>query len=84
MSDKEEAPAAPLERSGSLMQKTIELCRPHKAKDLEQLTGVPWHWLHQFKRGKINDPSVNRVQHIYETLTGTKLFEAWGASHDLG
>lgn len=44
---------------------TEALCR-----DLE----LPYSWFRQFKDGRINSPSVNRMQFIYEKLSGKKLF----------
>lgn len=34
---------------------------------------VPYIWLIKFRDGKIADPSVNRVQALYEYLTGNPL-----------
>lgn len=36
-------------------------------------TGLPFWWLRKFHGKEIRDPSVNRVQLLYEYLTGTKL-----------
>ena len=35
---------------------------------------VPYIWLIKFRDGKIKDPSVNRVQALYEFLKGEPLF----------
>jgi len=40
-------------------------------KTLEQVhvgAGVSYHWLAKFKRNAINDPSVNKVQDLYNFL----------------
>jgi hypothetical protein len=34
---------------------------------------IPYQWLIKFRNGEIPDPSVNRVQLLYETLTGKEL-----------
>jgi|WetSurMetagenome_2_1015567.scaffolds.fasta_scaffold692625_2 hypothetical protein len=34
---------------------------------------IPYQWLIKFRNGEIPDPSVNRVQLIYETLAGRDL-----------
>lgn len=36
-------------------------------------TGVPYFWLRKVARNEIKNPSVNRVQFLYEHITGTKL-----------
>lgn len=48
-------------------------------KDTRALTtiandsGLPYHWLHSFRYQKVSNPSVNRVQKLYEHLTGKQL-----------
>lgn len=34
---------------------------------------LPYYWLRKFSSGEIADPSVNRVQALYEYLTGREL-----------
>ena len=36
-------------------------------------TGVNYFWLRSFRYGQIKDPSVNRVQAVFEYLTGRPL-----------
>lgn len=36
-------------------------------------SGIPFYWLKQFSCCKTADPSVNRVQQLYEFLSGKKL-----------
>lgn len=36
-------------------------------------TGIVPHWLSMFATGRIANPSVNRVQFLYEYLSGKKL-----------
>jgi hypothetical protein len=38
-----------------------------------QETGLPYPWLRSFKNGAIDNPSVNRVQFLYEHLNGGEL-----------
>lgn len=36
-------------------------------------SGLPYHWVHSFRYREHRDPSVNRVQRLYEYLTGESL-----------
>lgn len=36
-------------------------------------TGIPFYWLRQLAAGKIPNPSVNRIQFLYEALTTVDL-----------
>lgn len=36
-------------------------------------TGLPFYWLRKVASGEIKNPSVNRVQYLYEHLTRTTL-----------
>lgn len=62
--------------SGTLLQHTQRLL-----KDSEQTyskifvaTGLEPNWLSGIASGRIKDPSVNRIQKLYEHLSGCKLF----------
>lgn len=62
---------------GSLMAETLRLLK-NRPKDLtlpdiEKATQIPFYWLRKFTSGEIKDPSVNRVQRLYEYLSGNKL-----------
>lgn len=60
---------------GSLMERTRSLLTSD-ARSLPQIfvdTGVPFYWLRNFATGKLRNPSVNRVQYLYEQLSGQKL-----------
>lgn len=63
------------DRPGSLMAKTLELVRkePRGLLAVYQKTGVPFYWLRKFASGKIPNPSVNRVQFLYQKLSGAKV-----------
>lgn len=59
----------------SLLVRTRELIR---ASDTPLLTiykesGISFYWLKKFRDNEIKDPSVNRVQKLYEYLTGKEL-----------
>ena len=61
--------------SGTLMQRTIVLLRERKESlpELAEATGLPFYWLRKMVAQEIRDPSVNRVQKLYEHLTGKPL-----------
>lgn len=66
----------PEEKSpGSLYSRTLELLHA-SGKSLPLIykeTDIPFYWLRKFSSGTIPDPSVNRVQRLYEYLVGKKL-----------
>lgn len=41
--------------------------------DIYKATGLSPFWLSGISTGKVNDPSVNRIQKLYEFLSGTNL-----------
>lgn len=48
------------------------------ARTFEQLaneSGIPFYWLQKFAAGCFAAPNVNRVQYLYEFLTGTPLIK---------
>ncbi len=61
----------------TLYEKTRELLRlrpaTHTFAAIEEATGIKESWLRMFNRGKIENPSVNTVQSLYEHLSGKKL-----------
>jgi hypothetical protein len=59
----------------SLHTKTLELLKADSRKlpDIFAATGLPFYWLRQFSMGTIKNPSVNRIQYLYECLSGKKL-----------
>lgn len=60
---------------GTLMQETLALIEK-SGKSLPQLyreTGVPFYWLKKFVSGEFTNPSVNRVQFLYEHLSGKRI-----------
>jgi len=64
-----------MNESLSLMLKTSELLEadPRSLLDLHKESGISYYWLRKFKSGILSDPSVNKVQALYEFLSGTKL-----------
>lgn len=59
----------------SLQLKTYELLRLDKRTLLEvhKESGLPFYWLRKFHACKIAEPSVNKVQALYEFLTNKPL-----------
>ncbi len=59
----------------SLMTETQRLLkqRSRTLLDVANDTGIPFYWLRKFHYGEIDNPSVNRVQKLYEYLAGKKL-----------
>lgn len=67
--------SAHYDQPGSLMKKTLALieeqqCDPLK---LHKETGLPYYWLKKFASGSFKNPSVNRVEFLYERLTGNQI-----------
>lgn len=65
----------------TLMLATIELLKQDK-RGLLQIhahTAIPYYWLKKFSAGEFINPSVNRVQFLYESLTNKPLNPALGA-----
>lgn len=63
------------DQPSTLMAETIKLTIADK-RTLPQLyadTGIPFYWLRKFIQGEIQNPSVNRVQFLYEYLSGNKI-----------
>lgn len=59
----------------SLLERTQELLTKHlnagmTLREISDLAGeeLQFEWLRKFKRGKIPDPSVNRIQLLHDTL----------------
>lgn len=62
------------DRPGSLMSETLKLVNkePRGLLAVTQRTGIPFYWLRKFAANRIPNPSVNRVQFLYEKLSGKK------------
>lgn len=61
--------------NASLHKRTLELLRKDETPlaTLAIKVGLPFYWLKAYKSGAICDPSVNRVQRLYEHLTGKRI-----------
>lgn len=61
--------------AGSLLLRTIQLLKERECSlpEVQAGTGLPWYWLRKFGTGEIKDPSVNRVQKLFEFLNGKPL-----------
>lgn len=59
----------------TLLTRTRELLRTtdHSHLDIYRATGLTPFWLTGVSTGKVRNPSVNRIQQLYEFLSGKKL-----------
>ena len=57
--------------AGTLLVRTMELLNECKLSmiKIHVMTDLPYHWLQQLSTNKTTDPSVNRIQYLYEFLT---------------
>lgn len=62
-----------IEKPGRLLLATLKAARKVKLDDLRDRTGFPSSWLRKFRAGSIPNPSVNRVEAVYEAATGKRL-----------
>lgn len=60
---------------GTLLQKTCELIAEVDMLSISAETGLSYHWLMKVKGGNVSDPSVNKIQFLYEHLSKKKLFK---------
>lgn len=60
---------------GTLMLKTLELLKKdsRNLSDISIDTGISFFWLQRFSTCSMKNPSVNRVQYLYEQLAKTLL-----------
>jgi hypothetical protein len=63
------------EPEGTLLRVTLEKLKSDKrsSSEISLATGLPLAWLVSLRRGSVKNPSVNRVQKLYEQLTRKKL-----------
>ena len=61
--------------NGSLLEETLRLLKQSEKStiDIHKETGQPFHWLRKLRAGEIPNPSVNRIQALFEHLSGRKL-----------
>jgi hypothetical protein len=65
----------PCDKPGTLIEATRKLLKndPRSQPRIAEDLGVPFHWLKAFMADEIEAPSVNRVQYLYEKLSGHRL-----------
>ncbi len=65
----------PCDRAGSMLRKTLALLDKESRTNeaLSLYLHVPLPWISKLRARVIKTPSVNRVQFIYEKLSGEKL-----------
>lgn len=59
----------PFDHPGSLMLRTIDLLKSKNLFEVYSDTKIPFYWLRKFAAGEFRNPSVNRVQYLYEFLS---------------
>ena len=62
------------DQPGSLMLETQRMLKEQDLLTVYSETGISFYWLRKFSSGEFKNPSVNRVQHLYEFLKGEPLF----------
>lgn len=66
-----------IELKTKLRDKTLYLLvnrrRTLTLEDIEKDTTLPVHWLSSFLKGQSKDPSVSRIETLYEYLSGNTL-----------
>lgn len=55
------------------MLKTLELLKGKDLLKVYEETRISFYWLRKFSAGDFRNPSVNRVQYLYEHLSGKRL-----------
>jgi hypothetical protein len=63
------------DKQGKLHSKTHALLQADE-RGLAQIsidTGISFYWLQRFNQNAFKNPSVNRVEYLYEQLTGKAL-----------
>jgi len=63
----------PFDQPSTLMMKTVELLQKRDLFEVYSETKISFYWLRKFVALDFKNPSVNRVQYLYEHLTGTEL-----------
>lgn len=58
---------------GTLMLETMALLREADCVTVSYETGLSFYWLRRFAANGFKNPSVNRVQYLFEHLTGNAL-----------
>jgi len=65
----------PFDSPRKLMTKVQQLLGedPRSNPEIFRDTGVPLNWLNSFTSNKFKNPSVNRMEYLYEQLSGKDL-----------
>lgn len=63
-------PPSLLSRTRQLL---LERAKTQSMLDIHKETGLPFYWLRKVASGQIKDPGVNRIQQLYEHLSGDQL-----------
>lgn len=65
----------PCDKDNTLVKKVRRLLKedPRKRTELALFLGISDFWLYKLISGNLRNPPANRVQYIYEKLTGKKL-----------
>lgn len=63
------------DKKGTLLAKTLVLLKASSEDPMKihKATDLPFYWLKDMKAGKTKNPSVNRIQHLYEYLSNQSL-----------
>lgn len=64
---------AVFDQPGALMKKATKLVQDADLVSLSAETTISFYWLKKFARGTFKNPSVNRVEFLYEHLSKKKL-----------
>lgn len=61
------------DQPGTLMVETVRLLKNRDLFEVYAETKISFYWLRKFATGGFKNPSVNRVQYLYEYLTGKQI-----------
>lgn len=61
------------DQPGTLMLETQRLLKDQDLLTVYTETGISFYWLRKFAAGEFKNPSVNRVQRLYEYLKSEPL-----------
>ena len=63
----------PFDQPGSLMLRTMQLLKKQDLLKVYTDTKISFYWLQKFVAGGFKNPSVNRVQYLFEHLSKQRL-----------
>lgn len=73
MLKKHESKPGTFDQPSTLMLTTVSLLKERDLFEIYSETKIPFYWLRKFAAIEFKNPSVNRVQFLYEHLTGNRL-----------